>query len=113
MLKAPSHLAHRAARIIALAGLLTVSGAAAAAPAESPPSTAAEPLSLITRTPEEGFQLAIALARKGVTETQQDVEVLHALRPGYAHNADSLIAASQVVAIHFHTIAAANDYWRD
>lgn len=51
--------------------------------------------------------------RKGVTETQQDVEVLHALRPGYAHDADSLIAASQVVAIHFQTVAAANRYWRD
>ncbi|MFU8816006.1 MAG: hexameric tyrosine-coordinated heme protein [Pseudomonadales bacterium] len=41
------------------------------------------------------------------------MEVLHALRPGYAHDADSLIAASQVVAIHFQTVAAANRYWRD
>ncbi len=71
------------------------------------------PLSLITATPEEGFQLAIELARKGVTETQPDKEVLKNLRPAYAHDPDSLIAASQVVAIHFQTIAAANDYWRD
>jgi hypothetical protein len=70
------------------------------------------PLSLITATPEEGFQLAIVLARKGVTETQPDVEVLKKLRPAYAHDPDSLIAASQVVAIHFQTIAAANNYWR-
>lgn len=70
-------------------------------------------LSLITATPEEGFQLAIELARKGVTETQPDIEVLKKLRPAYAHDPDSLIAASQVVAIHFQTIAAANDYWRD
>jgi hypothetical protein len=70
-------------------------------------------LSLITATPEEGFQLAIKLARKGVTETQPDKEVLQKLRPAYAHDPDSLIAASQVVAIHFQTIAAANNYWRD
>jgi hypothetical protein len=71
------------------------------------------PLTLIVSTPEEGFQLAIALARKGVTETQPDKEVLKKLRPAYAHDPDSLIAASQVVAIHFQTIAAANNYWRD
>lgn len=70
-------------------------------------------LSLITATPEEGFQLAIKLARKGVTETQPDKEVLHKLQPAYSHDPDSLIAASQVVAIHFQTIAAANNYWRD
>ncbi|MFO7614870.1 MAG: hexameric tyrosine-coordinated heme protein [Bacteroidales bacterium] len=70
-------------------------------------------ISLIVATPEEGFQLAIALARKGVTETQPDKEVLKKLRPAYAHDPDSLIAASQVVAIHFQTIAAANNYWRD
>jgi hypothetical protein len=69
-------------------------------------------LSLITETPEEGFALAISLARKGVTETQQDREVLHALRPGYSHDADALIAVSHVIAVHFQTIAAANAYWR-
>ena len=69
-------------------------------------------LSLIVATPEEGFQLAIALARKGVTETQPDKEVLMKLRPAYANDPDSLIAASQVVAVHFQTIAAANHYWR-
>ncbi|GAB6058114.1 hexameric tyrosine-coordinated heme protein [Desulfonatronum parangueonense] len=70
-------------------------------------------LSLITSTPEEGFQLALVLARKGVTETQRDKEVLETLRPAYAHDPDSLIAASHVVAVHFQTIAAANNYWRD
>jgi hypothetical protein len=69
-------------------------------------------LCLIVDTPEEGFQLALTLARKGVTETQPDKEVLKKLRPAYSHDPDSLIAASQVVAIHFQTIAAANNYWR-
>ncbi len=72
-----------------------------------------ESFSLITSTPEEGFQLAIVLSRKGVTETQPDKQVLKNLRPAYAHDPDSLIAASQVVSIHFQTIAAANNYWRD
>jgi hypothetical protein len=67
---------------------------------------------LITETPEEGFELAVTLARTGVRLTQPDVEVLRKLRPAYAHDPDSLTAASQVIAIHFQTIAAANDYWR-
>lgn len=68
--------------------------------------------SLITKTPEEGFQLAITLSRRGVKFTQPDVEVLKKLRPDYSNNADSLTAASHVVAINFQTVAAANKYWR-
>ena len=70
-------------------------------------------LSLITETPEEGFQVAIKLARKGVTETQSDREILFALREVYANDPDALIASSQVIAIHFQTVAAANNYWRE
>jgi hypothetical protein len=67
---------------------------------------------LITETPQEGFELAIMLSRRGVRYTQPDTEVLHKLRPAYANDADSLTAASQVIAINFQTIAAANNYWR-
>ncbi len=67
---------------------------------------------LITDTPQEGFELAITLSRRGVKYTQPDVEVLKGLRPVYANSADSLTAASQVVAINFQTVAAANNYWR-
>jgi len=70
-------------------------------------------LSLITDTPEEGFQVAIQLARKGVTSTQPDKEVLFMLRDVYSKNPDALIASSQVIAIHYQTVAAANNYWRD
>lgn len=68
---------------------------------------------LITATPEEGFQLAIKMSRMGVKITQPDPEVLHRLRPVYAENADSLTAASQVVAINFQTVAQANNFWRN
>ncbi len=68
--------------------------------------------SLLTNTPQEGFELAITLSRRGVKYTQPDVEVLKSLRPEYAHSADSLTAASQVIAINFQTVAAANNYWR-
>jgi len=71
-----------------------------------------EQLSLITETPEEGFQVAIQLARKGVTSTQPDKEVLFLLRDVYSKDPDALIASSQVIAIHFQTVAAANNYWR-
>ncbi len=69
--------------------------------------------SLITETPQQGFELAITLSRRGVKYTQPDTEVLHKLRPQYANDPDALTAASQVIAINFQTIAAANNYWRD
>ncbi len=67
---------------------------------------------LQTDTPQEGFELAITLSRRGVKYTQPDGEVLKKLRQEYAESADGLTAASQVVAIHFQTVAAANNYWR-
>ena len=83
------------------------------ASADAPAANAAQELSLITATPEEGFDLAVSLSRLGVTRTQPDREVLHTLRPEYANDADALIASSHVVAVHFQTVAAANNYWRD
>lgn len=68
--------------------------------------------SLITATPEEGRALAITMARHMIHNLQPDLDILKAGRPIYAANPDSLIAASQVVAIEFQTIAAANNYWR-
>lgn len=68
--------------------------------------------SLITDTPQAGFDLAITMSRKGVRYTQPDPEVLHKLRPVYANDAHELTAASQVIALNFQTVAAANNYWR-
>ena len=68
--------------------------------------------SLQTKTPQEGFDLAVKLARKTIGQVQPDEEVRRTLRSAYAADADSLIATSQVVAVNFQTIAAANDYWR-
>ncbi|GAB3807034.1 hexameric tyrosine-coordinated heme protein [Virgibacillus kimchii] len=68
--------------------------------------------SLLTHTPEEGYELAIRLATKGVEVTQPSEEIRQMLRPVYSRNTDSLIATSQVIAIHFQTVAAANNYWR-
>lgn len=68
-------------------------------------------LSLITANADEGFALAVKLARRGVSTTQTNREVLFEGRAVYSVDPDSLIAASQVIAIHFQTIAAANQYW--
>lgn len=70
------------------------------------------PTSLKTKTPQLGFELAIELARKGVAYTQPSADIRKKLRPKYAKNADSLIMTSQVIAIHFQTVAAANNYWK-
>ena len=102
-----------AATAALMLSLLLLQPALAATPGEMGAAAGQQKLSLITATPEEGYALAVVLARKGVTTTQKNKEVLHALRPGYANNADSLIAVSHVIAVHFQTIAAANNYWRD
>lgn len=68
--------------------------------------------SLQTESPQEGFDLAVTLARKGVAYTQTSAEVREKLRPEYAENPDSLTAASQVIAVHFQTVATANNYWK-
>jgi hypothetical protein len=67
---------------------------------------------LLTATPEEGFQLAIKLSRTGVKLTQPDAQIRERLRPVYAENPDSLMTASQVIAINFQTVALANNHWR-
>lgn len=68
--------------------------------------------SLITATPEEGFDLALKLSRMGVKKTQPNDEVRSRLRSVYEQDADALIASSHVVAVNFQTVAAANNYWR-
>jgi hypothetical protein len=68
--------------------------------------------SLKTATPQEGYELAILLARKGIGYTQPSEEVRQKIRAEYEKDADILTRASQVIAIHYQTIAAANDYWK-
>jgi glycerate-2-kinase len=68
--------------------------------------------SLITKTPEEGRQLAVKMSRLVIKATQPDAAVREKLRPIYAEDAAMLIAIGQVVATEFATIAAANNYWK-
>lgn len=67
--------------------------------------------SLITTTPQAGWELAIKLSRMGVKVTQPSDEVRSRLREVYEQDADSLILVSQVIAINFQTVAAANNHW--
>ena len=104
------------ATIICLAALAAAPAIAQDTPQDSADgAVAAESWlpSLLTDTPAEGFGVAVSMARKAVTTTQTDTEILHALRPNYAHDPQSLIDVSGVVANYFATVAAANDYWRD
>jgi hypothetical protein len=67
---------------------------------------------LITETPEKGYELALHLSRLAVKFTQPSAEIREQLRKGYAENFNSLIEVSQAVAMNFQTVAAANNYWR-
>ena len=68
--------------------------------------------SVITASPQEGYDLAVKLSRVAVKMTQPDATVRAKLRDVYANSADSLTMVSHVVAVNFQTIAAANNYWR-
>ncbi|WP_205741877.1 hexameric tyrosine-coordinated heme protein [Halomonas marinisediminis] len=103
----------RSAAVLLLATLLVMGGAAAADSHETMSGGDTWLPSLITETPQQGFALAVTLSQKGVATTQPDAEVRRAERPEYAEEADSLIAVSHVIATHFQTVAAANDYWRE
>jgi hypothetical protein len=67
---------------------------------------------LITSTPEEGRALAINLARHSIHTLEKELDALMSSRGRYAREPFGLIEASQVVAMEFATIAAANNYWR-
>ena len=69
------------------------------------------PVTLMTTTPEDSFALAISLSHLAVKVMQPDTDALANLRLDYANSVDSLIAVSHVVAVHFSTIAQANQYW--
>lgn len=66
---------------------------------------------LVTETPEDGYDLAIKLSRMAVKKTQPDDAVRQRLRAEYEADVRALIAVSQTVAVNFATIAAANGYW--
>jgi len=68
---------------------------------------------LLTDTPEAGYEIAIKLSRMAVKKTQPDDAARNKMRPIYANDADSLIMSSHVVAANFQTVAQANNYWRD
>ena len=57
--------------------------------------------SLITATPQEGYDLAILMSRVAVKKTQPDAAVRDKLRTVYESDADALIAVSAVVASIF------------
>ena len=67
---------------------------------------------LKTDTPQAGFELAVKLSRMAVKITQPSDEVRTRLRAAYEQDSEQLIATSHVVAVHFQTVAAANNWWR-
>lgn len=68
--------------------------------------------SLETKTPQEGYELAIKMSRMAVKHTQPSAEKRTQVRAMYETNADNLMAAAQVVATNYQTVAAANNYWK-
>jgi Hexameric tyrosine-coordinated heme protein (HTHP) len=54
----------------------------------------------------------VKLSRMGVKVTQPSDEVRSHLRAAYEQDSAQLIASSRVIAAHFQTVAAANNYWR-
>jgi len=68
--------------------------------------------SLETKTPQEGYELALKMSRMAVKYTQPSAEKRTQVRTKYETNADNLMAAAHVVATNYQTVAAANNYWK-
>ena len=68
--------------------------------------------SLVAPDPDSGYQLAVILARMTVKMTQPNADVRVCMRADNKGEFGALIAASGVVAAHFQTVAAANEFWR-
>lgn len=68
--------------------------------------------SLKTDTPQAGFELAVKFSRMGVKATPPSDQVRSHLRAAYEQDSAQLIASSHVIAAHFQTVAAANNYFR-
>ncbi|QOZ55401.1 peroxidase [Bradyrhizobium sp. CCBAU 53338] len=56
--------------------------------------------------------MAVKLSRMGVKITQPSDEIRSRLRTAYEQESEQLIATSHVIALHFQTVAAANNWWR-
>ena len=69
-------------------------------------------LTLKTDSAQMGFELAMKMSRMGIKAIQPSDDIRKQLRAAYDHDSAQLIASSQVIAINFQTVAAANDYWR-
>lgn len=91
---------------------VTFLGLPLAAPAQDSDTSDTWLPSLQTETPQEGFELAIKLSRMGVKSTQSDKDTLFREREEYSQDGEALIHASEVIAVHFQTVAAANNYWK-
>ncbi len=68
---------------------------------------------LITETPQAGFKLAMKMSRVSIKMIQPIDDIRQNLRAAYDHDTAQLIASSQVIAMNFQTVAAANNWWRD
>lgn len=69
--------------------------------------------SLKTDTPQEGYELAIEMAKRGVAYMQPSLDTRKAAWSVYTEKGESLMFGSLVIATHFQTIAKANGYWPD
>jgi hypothetical protein len=66
---------------------------------------------LETDSPHEGIELAVKLSRLGMMLSQSSNHIDKESGGTKNLSATQLIAAAHVIALNFHTIAAANDWW--
>ncbi|MBW1294429.1 hexameric tyrosine-coordinated heme protein [Aquimarina litoralis] len=68
--------------------------------------------SLITNNPQEGFELAIKLSQMGIKASNSNNELFKNTELNYYPNVIRASNLSQLIALSFHTIALANNYWK-
>lgn len=68
---------------------------------------------LLTGSPRRGLELAARLSSLMMEAVQPSDELRDRLLAIYEDDAESVLAACQIIATNFQTVAAANNYWRN
>jgi hypothetical protein len=67
---------------------------------------------LLTDTPQQGFDLAARVSWEMVKVVQPSKEMRERVLAIYGDDAEYVLKACQIIAANFQMIAVANDYWR-
>ncbi|WP_317249679.1 hexameric tyrosine-coordinated heme protein [Aquimarina acroporae] len=62
--------------------------------------------------PQKGFELVVKLSQMRLEASQSRGKLFNKTKLKYASEVVDMTISSQLIALNFHTIATANNYWK-